>query len=70
VISVKGNEYAYLAFREGKKVVQKYLGSIHKPEVQEVVKQGEERKRIKSEYREVKKDLKEIERMLGGRKAV
>lgn len=34
---IGGNEYAYLAIREGRKVVHKYLGSVNDPEVSRII---------------------------------
>lgn len=45
------NEYAYLAIREGKKVVHKYLGSVNDPQVERIVSGKTELSRIPERFR-------------------
>ena len=56
---IGGRKYYYLQYREGKKVVHKYLGK-NKPE--ELIKQIKERKALLEELKKVKEALALINR--------
>ena len=56
---ISGRRYYYLQFRQGKKVIQKYLGKI-KPEA--IIKQIKYRSLLKSELKKVNQALKVIKR--------
>ena len=45
------NKYAYLNYREGKKIVQKYLGRANSPEVQQLTSEIEETKNIPERFK-------------------
>ncbi|HNY51329.1 MAG TPA: hypothetical protein PLV50_13445 [Smithella sp.] len=70
-ISVKernGKRYIYLARREDKKVVFKYIGKDI-PEVRNVLnEQLRQRKEFQSKLRQAKDDLKEVKRSLRGKR--
>ena len=66
-ISIKrrsNRDYAYLAHREGKKVVFDYVGSASSDAVQELGKRIERRKELEDKIRHVKQNLKVVERSL------
>lgn len=70
-LSVKeksGQEYAYLAHRKGKKVVFDYVGKASSDEVKKIRESIKKRKDLETKFKAIKKDLKELERALGGRK--
>ena len=56
---IGGGVYYYLQYREGKKVIHKYLGK-NKPE--ELIKQIEERKKLLNELKKVEEALELISR--------
>jgi hypothetical protein len=70
-ISVKernGKRYIYLARREDKKVVFDYIGK-DVPEVRKVLsEQMRQRKEYQAKLRQVKENLKEVERSLRGKR--
>lgn len=70
-ISVKersGKRYIYLARREDKKVVFDYIGK-DVPEVRKVLsEQMKQRKEYQAKLRQVKENLKEVERSLRGKR--
>ncbi len=59
--SIKGHQYNYLVYREGDKVVTKYL---KKDEVEEVRAKLGRRKKIEEILRDLKKDMKYINRVV------
>lgn len=59
---ISGKKYYYLQNRIGKKIVHKYLGR-KRPE--EIIKQVQERKRLKAELKKVKESLKLLKRAEG-----
>ena len=70
-ISVKersGKRYLYLARREDKKVVFDYIGK-DVPEVRKILsEQMRQRKEYQAKLRQVKENLKEVERSLRGKR--
>lgn len=66
-VSVKernGKRYVYLAHREDKKIVFKYIGK-DVPEVRQALnEQLRQRKELRSKLRQVKENLKEVRRSL------
>jgi hypothetical protein len=64
---IKGKEYAYLVYREGKKVINEYLGSAERKDVQKIMSDAVRAKKIKDGYKDVQHSLKDLERMLRGR---
>jgi len=64
----RGNKwYYYLAYRDGKKVVFKYVCKENAPEVISLDKAIRKRKKLEKRLRDIKKDLKDIKRGLGER---
>lgn len=61
---ISDHEYAYLAFREKKRIRSKYIGKPSSPEVDEIKKQIENRKEIESKIKVVKERQKELQRIL------
>jgi len=64
---IKGREYSYLAFRSAGKVVSRYLGRLSSEDIEKLGKEIELRRKQEQMLRRVKKDILQIERMLGGR---
>ncbi len=56
--------YAYLAHREGKKVVFDYVGPASSNAVQDLGQMIERRKELEDKIRQVKQNLKAVERSL------
>jgi uncharacterized protein YcgL (UPF0745 family) len=71
-ISVKersGKQYIYLAHRDDKKVVFDYIGK-DVPEVQKALHEKlKQRKEYEAKLRQVKENLKEVDRSLRGKRA-
>ena len=65
---ISGHKYAYLARRKGKKVLFEYVGKASDPEVKSLQADIKKRKEIEAKRKSIKKDLKELERAIGGRK--
>jgi hypothetical protein len=64
-IKIKSNHpYAYLTFREGGRVISKYIGPAESPAVSELSVKIGDRRRIVKELQAVKAELRRIERML------
>lgn len=57
-------DYVYLAHREGKKVVFDYVGPASSDAVQELSQRIERRKELEEKIRQVKQNLKAVERSL------
>lgn len=62
--SIGGNQYCYLNYREGKKVISEYIGPLGCKEAEKLKEQIEERKRIKKLIKDMQIEQKEIERAL------
>ena len=70
-ISVKkrnGVNYCYLAFREGKKIVFKYLGKESSKTVLELKVKIKKRKKIQDKLKKIKESIKELERAVNGKR--
>jgi phosphotransferase system HPr-like phosphotransfer protein len=57
-------DYAYLAHREGKRVVFDYVGPASSDAVQELRQMIEQRKELEDKVRQTKRNLKAVERSL------
>ncbi len=68
VKEIRGRRYAYIARRINGKVNFKYIGRDSSKEVQRIAAEIHKRTEYKSKIRAVKRDIKELERALGGRK--
>lgn len=62
-----GKTYLYFAFREGKKVKFKYIGPDGSPKAINALELFEQQKKYKRMLKQVGNDLKEIQKVLGGR---
>ena len=60
---VKGNTYYYLKYREGKKIVSKYIG---KKEIEELKQQIDKRRHIEAMIKSLLEELKISEKVLEG----
>ena len=60
---VKGNTYYYLKYREGKKIVSKYIG---KKEIEELKQQIDKRRHIEAMIKSLLEELKIAEKVLEG----
>ncbi len=61
-------EYLYLAGRQGAKVKFDYIGSVASEKARKVMDQVNARKSYESKLKQVKSDLKEIGKVIHGRK--
>jgi hypothetical protein len=59
---ISGRQYYYLQYRSGKKIIHKYLGR-NKPE--QILKQTQERKKLKAELKKVNEALELLRRTEG-----
>ena len=64
----RDQDYLYLAFRQGSKVNFEYIGQVSSENSKAVLKRIELRKKYENKLKRVTKDLKEIEKVLSGRK--
>ena len=64
----RDQDYLYLAYRQGSKVNFKYIGRISSENSNAVLKRIELRKKYENKLQRVKKNLKEIEKVISGRK--
>lgn len=64
----KKSEYLYLAKRQGGKVKFEYIGSVDSGKVRKIMEQVKFRKDYSQKLKQVKNDLKEIEKVIHGRK--
>jgi biotin synthase-related radical SAM superfamily protein len=62
-----GKAYIYLYYRNGDKVISKYIGKEKSRKVDEIKEELEKRKEYERKMKKVKADLKEIERAFNGR---
>jgi len=61
-------QYLYLASRKGSKICFQYIGPLPSANAQTVLKQIEQRKKYEEKLKQVKKNLREIEKAVHGRK--
>jgi len=62
--NIKGHEYYYLNYRLYKKQIFKYIGKLSEKEVKDLLTGIEERRKFEKFLRQVKKDIKEIEKKI------
>ena len=62
------NEYLYLASRQGGKVKFNYIGSVASEKARKIMDQVNDRKNFESKLKQVRNDLKEIGKVIHGRK--
>ena len=63
---IKGHKYAYQAYRSGKKIVFKYLGTISSHKAQQVANQIKERRDYEISLKKAKSNFIEVQRALNG----
>lgn len=61
-------EYLYLASRQGGKVRFHYIGAVGSEKAREIMDQLNERKKYELKLKQVKDDLKEVGKVIHGRK--
>jgi len=61
-------EYLYLASRQGDKVKFSYIGSVGSDKARDIMDQVNDRKKYEQKLKKVKDDLKEIGKVVHGRK--
>jgi len=66
--NIKGNIYYYLNYRKGKKGVFEYIGKLGKKELERMKEKITERRKLEELKRQVKKDIKKLEKMINGSK--
>jgi hypothetical protein len=66
---IRNGQYAYLAYREGKKVCFTYLGNASSDEALKMKAKIQERKKIESLMKQTIVNLHEVQGMLRGRAA-
>jgi len=62
--NIKGHNYYYLNYRSYKKQVFKYIGKLSEKEIKDLLTGIEERRKFEKFLRQVKKDIKEIEKKI------
>jgi len=62
--NVKGNIYYYLNYRQEKKKIFKYIGKLPKKELGNLLDKIEERRKLEKLNKQVKKDIKKLEKMI------
>lgn len=62
--NIKGHEYYYLNYRLYKKQIFKYIGKLSGEEVKDLLTKIEERRKFEKYLRQVKKDIKAIEKKI------
>jgi len=66
--NIRGNIYYYLNYRESKKGVFEYIGKLNKEALDKMNEKIKERKKLEKLKRQVKKDIKKLEKMINGSK--
>lgn len=61
------NEYLYVQRREGKKVIQEYIGEFHSSKACAVVESISKRKKNEASLKRVLNDLKDVKKVLRGK---
>ena len=62
--NVKGNIYYYLNYRQEKKKIFKYIGKLPNKELKNLLDEIEERRKLEKLNKQVKKDIKKLEKMI------
>ena len=62
--NIKGNIYYYLNYRQEKKNIFKYIGKLPGKELGNLLGKIEERRRLEKLNKQVKKDIKKLEKMI------
>ena len=64
----RGLRYLYLAARKGGRISFQYIGPASSENARAVLKQIEQRKNFENKLKQIKKDIREIQKALHGRK--
>ena len=59
---IGNKEYYYLNYREGKKVISKFLGKVESYDIEELIKNINHRKEIESLLKKITSEQKELEK--------
>jgi len=62
--NIKGNIYYYLNYRQEKKKIFKYIGKLPGKELENLLDKIEERRKLEKLNKQVKKDIKKLEKMI------
>ncbi len=62
------NDYLYIAYRQNDKVKFKYIGPISSDKSKNVINEIESRKQYEDKLKKVTADIREIEKVLNGKK--
>jgi len=62
--NIKGNIYYYLNYRQEKKKIFKYIGKLPGKELENLLDKIEERRKLEKFNKQVKKDIKKLEKMI------
>jgi len=62
--NIKGNIYYYLNYRQEKKKIFKYIGKLPGKELGNLLDKIEERRKLEKLNKQVKKDIKKLEKMI------
>ena len=62
--NIKGNIYYYLNYRQEKKKIFKYIGKLSRKELENLLDKIEERRKLEKLNKQVKKDIKKLEKMI------
>lgn len=62
--NIKGNIYYYLNYRQEKKKIFKYIGKLPGKELENLLDKIEERRKLAKLNKQVKKDIKKLEKMI------
>lgn len=65
---MRGHSYAYLVLRKGTKIIHEYLSKSSSPDLKKLEADIEQRRKYERLLREVKANIKRLERMVYGRK--
>ena len=60
-------DYLYLEYRDGEKIVYKYVGEGNSPKAIEVLESVKRRKKNEESLKKVKLDLKDVKKVLRGK---
>ena len=56
VINIHGDEYVYRKYREGNKIISKYIGQVNSDSAKEAYKNREEYLKLKQDLKELKEE--------------
>jgi len=65
--NIKGKEYCYLTYRDGKAVRQKYLGKLTEDEIEKYHNISSRRKELRGKLKNIREQKKILERALRGK---